>query len=537
MNPTPQQKKVLDWSGTKLAVVAGPGSGKTATLVEKIKLLPPDDLPKTAVITFTIAAAAELKSRLGATKVGFVGTLHAWCARILRAHGSKIIDPTFVVISQFDADVVLDRVHADSSKKIGKSEIEDRIDWQKFVTGKFTGGDAVDDLAGVYMSRLITTRRIDYDALLHLALSLLTDLNPPREEILFVDEVQDSSVIDWKIYEAWKPRIMVAIGDLDQNIYSFRGASPEMFHAWMGSAGVDTLALEKNFRSDRAICAAANGLMKLGKDRVSKRTSAVSKKNGRFSLSTYSDREEMKSLIVAWAKAREEAKESWAVLCRTNRDVQSVRSALKEAKVETDDSPTFGPVNHLSVFLDVVADPENDTSARRALTVFRGDIPAAEITKMDIEARSTGVSMSSLIGKLIPDLDYAPFIKHHPLDLVIWKPIIDAGRIPELANLEKIIATLDPTATVQDLAAAVVQFDREAPTCLRTVRTIHKAKGLEWDAVLIPGIDEGEFPPSDPDRLEESRRLLFVGVTRAKHHFAGYSNLSKPSRFTEEMLS
>ncbi len=539
MTPSKEQQAVIDWAGTDLAVLAGPGSGKTATIVNRIKATKPEILAETAVITFTVAAAGELKSRLDGVKVGFIGTLHSWCRRFLEVHGEKIGIPSpFTVASAFDADEALAAVLEDSGGKVSEKALRAAISWKDFVTGKGDSDTLVGRLARVYIMRLWQASKIDYDGLLQLTLHLLREGSQPFHRYLYVDEAQDSSDIDWAIYGGINPKVSVIVGDYHQAIYEWRGASPKIFVAWANRKDVDVLMMNDNYRSTVAVCNASNMLMRRSTQKLSnKKSKPITKSLGVLDVRSFDSNETMKWGVVEWAKAVElEAKKTWAILCRSNREVMAIRGILKVEGIVTDDKQVTGAVNRLQCILDVIINTYNDAAAVKALKVLVPNIDSRDINRLLIECRTKNERVSGHMSKHLPEMDYAPFIRETPCNIEVWRPFIDSGRYPEIKVLPSVIAALPEDATIEDIAQALTEFDVDEKSIGRTVRTIHKAKGLEWDSVLVPSVNEGVFPPASGD-VEESRRLLFVAITRAKHRLSMFSNEDSVSRFVGEIMS
>jgi uncharacterized protein YjbI with pentapeptide repeats len=282
MTLDPQQQEAVDSRAPVTLVAASAGSGKTKVLVERIKSLvaggelEPHEI---ACMTFTNTGARELATRLGTIRLGYIGTLHGFCFRMLQRHGAAVGYRAggINLISEEHSDELLAEVaKALSFKGSGKALKEAR-----------------DPLAQLCHKerdhRLKRNNLVNFDGVLRDALFLLECCGHVRVELgikeLLVDEAQDSALVDWEIYRVLQTPSRFIVGDPDQSIFAFRGAYPKGFVD--ASRGATLIRLETNYRSAIAICHAANALISHNSDCIEKTMISHSDARGHVSVQRY----------------------------------------------------------------------------------------------------------------------------------------------------------------------------------------------------------------------------------------------------------
>ncbi|MGB8295899.1 MAG: ATP-dependent helicase, partial [Polyangia bacterium] len=292
MIPTPAQQQAINSNETDILCVAGPGSGKTQTTVDRIKRLIETSTPPARIValTFTNAAAKELEERLQSDwpclpdgsaisdnaqmatyHLGYTGTLHGFAFRCLREHGALLGYGTHLtVISPESAQDLLEQ----KAKELGCRDTIKRL-----LEIKAAGLDTTkrmtvaETTVASFLQELKQASIVDFDILLTEFARLVRE-HPEclagRWDHLFVDEVQDSSTTDWQIYRGLPIPSKFYGGDPDQSIYGFRGAAVAEMVAHAQAAKVITL--ESNFRSLEPICRAAQALIEYNAGRIPKAT-------------------------------------------------------------------------------------------------------------------------------------------------------------------------------------------------------------------------------------------------------------------------
>ncbi len=531
-----------------VCLLAGAGTGKTRAITHRIAygvatgVYPPG---RVMALTFTARAAGELRGRLRALGAGGVSarTFHASALSQLNFFWPQVIGGTMPRLLEGKAKVIAHG--ADSLRlKLDTATLRDvaaEIEWRKTsrlsieeyaaknrpVSPALTL-DKMVALQHAYESVKDERRQIDFEDVL-LAAAGMVEAEPRvaqqvREQYRFfvVDEYQDVSPLQHDLLQLWLgPRNDVCVvGDVSQTIYSFAGASPDYLLGF-GSEHEDAvvLRLEQNYRSTPSIVAAANRLMR---DRPGALTlRSASQRSGPVPVTTAYASDSAEARAVANSVAAEIATgtkpESIAVLFRINVQSQALETALADAGV-----PYL--VRGSSRFFD-------QREVKEALMLLRG---ATVNTAVEPLFKTVSDVLRSIGWSQEP-----PEIRGAVRDR--WDSLNALMHLAEEA----------PTGTslrqfVDDL------FERQAgqhePTMAAvTLATLHSAKGLEWESVYLVGLTEGLVPISyakDPAAIEEERRLLYVGVTRARRALAlswstspqqGRAGQRSPSRFLAEL--
>lgn len=503
--PSREQASVLAEESARLAIIAGPGSGKTTTLVRRIGL----DInrghasARTAVITFTNAAASHLKDKLAADGVplpGFVGTLHAWALAYLRSVGNKRL----AVADEETANEVLKMcIEALRLKKTNVSKAREALGTAAHTTD-MEPSTAL--LVGVYEKKLAMWGLTDYDLLLRQAHEhLATGAWDCGVGHLYVDEYQDSGDIDAAIYRLMGYNTAFVVGDPDQSIYSFRGGNPAHLLSFTREAGVRTLFLEDNYRCGVEICRAANNLMGHQHDRVKKHTVPVRREPEAESL--------VQGHVQAWecetdaaeieylARRLKLSTRAWrdkAVLVRYNHDRKAITEGLKKHCIpvagEGEQTPGW---DKLMVLVQALAAPSPLTFA--AFDKLMKGRPITEGLKLYGEGAD-------------PPLYIAPTMGWTALYSACATVGIPAEAISRLNSFRQPHVELD----LQALLLWIRETGKpQANEDAVVVTTYHGAKGREWPEVLMPCMSAVALAAKDVDALAEERRLVFVGITRA----------------------
>lgn len=532
----PKQQQVVDSTSRRVVAVAGPGSGKTHTLISRISRLVNDGInPKRiCAVTFTTSAAKELERRLAETipgrTIGFCGTLHSLMLRLLTA--KRGASPT--VVGKDLAETMLQDVIAELRYNGAKKDLEAAMGDRAGLGQPNAALTKAVAVARVFYRRLLQDGMLTFDMILSEGLALLegldisaTDENGWLFDHLLVDEFQDSSDIDAKIYEALPIPFKTFCGDSDQAIYAFRKGNVMNLMRLVLDLDAEVITLETNYRSDAMICAAANNLIRHNRTRVNKRTVAASSAPGVAVCVQH----ETEGLENRWLgdELRRYRPEQVAVLVRTNAQAEKVRTILQANghKVCRREIPNLPPdwaeVKH---FLALMADPTNDRLAELYLARKVGPAKASQLA---LAAVADGLTVS----KAVLGVDGA-----HDVVATVPEIISRAGfsvlSVVLIESTIKGLATGAEPPTMADLSLALAEIEDHSLIVQDgiTVSTIHGAKGREWDVVFMPCMEQETFPGTRKDlalTIEDERRLCYVGMTRAKRGlYLSFANRRAP---------
>lgn len=564
----PEQREAVMYRGGHLLIVAGPGTGKTRTLTHRIAhLLRSEGIPPDQVLalTFTNKAAGEMKERLTPLTAGtssgkvWVGTFHAFCLEVLRAHGDRVNLPLpFGLCSEMDVPVLAGQVIADAGKGArALSRFLKNLSALKAasVTGQGHANPSEELLFFFrkYQEILRNQGLLDLDDLEVETLRLFQD----HPEVcvsysrgfpwIFVDEYQDTNPIQAQILKALvyasdpsgptetddSPPYAVrrapcavsicAIGDPNQSIYGFRGADLQNFYRFEEDfPGTKRMILNRNYRSTQTILDGSGAVM----DRHDVFLASAGPGTAICIAACRTQAEEAEMAVEHIEKlvggttyfsldsgrvASHEAGEDIgfgdiAILYRLNAQGDGFEEALSRAGipyVRSGESPLISryPVNILWRFLQTLQNPSSPFYREVYLDL------------MDHDARR----VERILGQFNPE-DSLPdliekAVKHHGLDAVSGDEDEALRRLSRIAKgFDGDLASfLDILSLERGIDHATLAGDRVA------LMSLHAAKGLEWPVVFIGGCEDGLIPCSlfgDRDDAEE-KRLLYVGMTRA----------------------
>ena len=520
----PEQRQAVESPEPVTVVAAGPGTGKTGTLTERILYLveergaAPEEI---TAVTFTNQAAGELRSRLknrlGARRAAKVhtGTFHALCLELLGE---------VRLVSQGDALELAGAVlRARGDRRSPRALLEAVSQVKNGVPMEEAGLEA--ELFDAYCARLRELGALDFDDLLLEALKLDT-AGQRRFRHLLVDEFQDVSAVQYSLVRSWSRDggSLFAIGDPDQAIYGFRGASGRCFQRLLEDCPqARVVRLTENYRSTPEILAAAlpvirenpGGDRTLRPNRPSGRAVRLVETGGGAQEGAWIAGEIARltggvDMLEAQSLDREREDRAFsdiAVLCRTRRQLESMERCLRRRDIPCVVSGRWD-------FLDA---PE----VRGPLAYFRWLLEPS-----DAAARETAQNLCPL-DALAQAESWRPLAQEEkPWRLIErWEERWGAsGALDKLRNMavfhESFRDFWEALALGReaDLRRAVGR-DGEGRWASGAVRlmTIHAAKGLEFPAVFLAGLEKGLMPlEARGADLEEERRLLFVGITRAR---------------------
>ncbi len=552
----PDQRAVAEHLTGPLCVLAGAGTGKTRAVTYRIANgVHSGTYSPSAVlaVTFTARAAGEMRSRLRDLGVGGVQarTFHAAALRQLSYFWPQAIGGGIPRIAEHKASLIAEaagRLGLDVDR-LAIRDLAGEVEWSKvsMITAdgypKAAQRAGRSDVAGhppTTISRLLSVYEqvkeergvIDFEDVLLLQVGILTEhpeiaatvRNQYRHFI--VDEYQDVSPLQQRLLDLWLGgrKELCVVGDVSQTIYSFTGATPKFltdFRRRYEDATVVTL--NRDYRSTPQVVSLANNVLaRAGKARSAAAVELIAQQPSgpAVKFDSYSDDEEeargaalrIKDLIRSGVQASE-----IAVLYRTNGQSPAYEQALAQAGVGY---LVRGGERFFS-----------RSEVREAIVLLRGAARSAGEETMPRTVRDVLSSMGWT--------DQAPAAR---------------GAVRERwESLNSLVALADELATTReaDMNEYVAELAeraaaQHAPAVQGvTLASLHSAKGLEWDAVFLVGVCEGLMPISLAEgaaAIEEERRLLYVGITRARRHLSlsygrsrttGGRGSRKPSRFLD----
>jgi DNA helicase-2/ATP-dependent DNA helicase PcrA len=608
----PEQRRAVLHDGGPLLLVAGAGSGKTRAIVARIIRLIRDGVPAESIlgITFTNRAAGEMRDRVAKALSGgtapsagdmvarafpvagrrlsslpWLGTFHAFGASLLRRHGDRIgLSPRFVIYDVRDQHDVLKQILKDLN-----------IDEKKFTPSKFAwlverskrDGVSVESAAlaagwrfismaeqvgKAYDAALKEAGAVDFTDLIRLPVVLLAGapdvLSSVRAEFrhFLVDEFQDVDAAQAELTEliALGADSFCAVGDEDQSIYGWRGASAgPMLSFERRYPDAQVIHLSTNYRSRAAILSVAGAL--IARNRMRREKAIVPSRKGGDppALSVYPD-QEAEGREVAAAVSREinagTPPTGIAVFYRVNAQSRAIEDALRMLRIPYvlrgalsfyERAAVRDAVSYLKWFLH----PEDAVSLKRMLKFPRRGVGDVTLNRAREASRREAVPLRETLRRIpnlaavfsFRDLWLAELAQMSPAEalyaLLKGAGYLDAleeaarapgleregaGRGEDLENVGELLRVAEgfPGAGeealrefLEKMTLAAEETGGDEAEAVRLM-TLHNAKGLEFDVVFLVGLEDGLLPHSrsleSAGELEEERRLFYVGLTRAR---------------------
>ena len=705
-----RQREAVTHAGSPLLILAGAGSGKTRVLTHRIAYLLATGRARAGqilAITFTNKAAAEMRERAGVL-VGddarrmWVSTFHSACVRLLRyEHEAAGLSSSFTIYDAQDSQRLIQMVLKAQDvdiKRFTPKMVAARISDAK---NELIGPARYADLAGKdpvsrivaaayveYDKRMRASNALDFDDLIMRTVELLRD-NPliaehyhRRFRHILVDEYQDTNHAQYVLVrtlvgdgsDGVTPAELTVVGDSDQSIYAFRGATIRNIEEFERDfAGARTILLEQNYRSTQNILSAANAVIARNTGRRAKNLWTASGDGALITLDAADSEHDEARFVVGEIDRLADAGTDWgdiAVFYRTNAQSRAleellVRQGIPYRVVGGTRFYERREIKDALAYLQVISNPDDTVAARRVLNVpkrgigakaeeaiaahaahygisfgaalrhlwLRAGCPAGEGEGIDVDAlarpvssdeagaapadpasaatgegakptgereEATASSQDSVERESAPDPASVPEvvgitaraaksaaafwglietlraaeargasqadILEEVLDRTGYLAELrrsddpqDASRVENLAELHSVAGAFvadAPTGTLADFlerVALVADSDQVPAEGERggqvTLMTVHTAKGLEFPAVFVTGMEDGTFPHQrslgDESELEEERRLAYVAITRARERLYltraavrsawGTPQEMPPSRFLDDI--
>lgn len=601
----PRQLEVVQDTESPILVLAGAGSGKTRCIIYRAAyLIREKHVPpwKILIVTFTNKAARELQTRLEdllgiPMRSLWVGTFHSICARILRYEAIHLpYNANFSIYDEDEQKSVLKKIykeHGFDLKKFPFNRVLGRIGRYKnrlilpseieipeHETNPFLKG--FKNIYHYYQQALLMNQAMDFDDILLNTARLLQDNEAVRNKYqemfgyVMIDEYQDTNQAQFEIIHqiASSHQKVCVVGDDDQAIYSFRGATlRNILEFERDYRQVKAIRLEQNYRSTTAILDLANAIISHNKNRHSKELWSDLGEGLKPKLQVFEDgNAEADSIAKSILKDRQEgiALRNIAVLYRTNAQSRLFEHSLMQEQIPYSIVGSLHfyqrkEIKDILAYLAAISNPSDNESLLRIINEPPRGIGQTSVGHLISFAAKAHISVSQALASVgsINDLNAGAKkrIGEFALKLNAWQheaqfsPAADLVKavVEDLGLISLYNKSSDPKEIVRaenliEFVASVNEFserfqkENDRPALLTDflpfialqtdldkvsdeldsirLMTLHNAKGLEFEVVYIVGLEDELLPHrmsmDSREEIEEERRLFYVGVTRAK---------------------
>jgi DNA helicase-2/ATP-dependent DNA helicase PcrA len=608
----PQQSAAVTHFGGPLLVVAGAGSGKTRVLTRRIAYLMAERGAQPfeiLAITFTNKAAGEMKERVSElvgnrAKLMWVSTFHSACVRILRQEAVRLgFSTTFSIYDQADSlrlvTLVMRDLNLDPKRynprgvasviSNAKNELLGPADYRNATQNSFE--EIVAEVYAIYQQRLTSANAMDFDDLIMKTVEVMQKYPESRARYrhrfkhILVDEYQDTNhaqyILIRELVGADREGIPAAelcvVGDADQSIYGFRGATIRNIMQFEEDyPDATTILLEQNYRSTQNILSAANAVISLNEARKEKNlwsdAGSGPKLMGFVAENEHHEAEFVRDELFRLQREGLSTFGETAIFYRTNAQSRVFEEIFMRATIpyKVVGGVRFyerKEVKDLLAYLRVIVNPNDEVSMRRIINTPKRGIGDRALDALDDLAKKEGITFWQSLNRsneagLTPktSASISQFVSmlgalrvlveaNRPPSTIAAAALEQSGLLDELRdshdpqdevrveNLEELVAVAEEyeerevdegeeisLAGFLEDVALVADADEipegEDHGGVVTLMTLHTAKGLEFPTVFLSGMEEGVFPHSrtlgEKKELEEERRLAYVGLTRAQ---------------------
>ena len=592
------QQLAVDTTEGPLLILAGAGSGKTTVLVNRVEHIISSHLAtpwQVLAITFTNKAAGELRERL-VSAIGeeandiWAYTFHSCCSRILRRFGEKIGYTNHFTI--YDTDDSR-RVMKQCQKQLG---IEDKLINHKSILAEISRAkdslispeeykqtaqndfrkSKIAECYELYQAQLKKSDAMDFDDIIFNTVKLLEENEDVRNiyqtqfKYVMVDEYQDTNHAQYVLTSllADKYKNICVVGDDDQSIYRFRGATIENILSFENHyKGAKVIRLEENYRSTQNILDGANAVISHNKNRKGKTLFTRSGSGDKIVYKTVmSESEESQYIIDEIVKNVNNGMKysDHAILYRMNAqsrnlEVMLTKSGISHRIIGGHRFFDRKEIKDIVSYLAVINNPSDNVRLQRIINVPKraiGDtmfanvleigaglgMSAFEVCERADEFQKTSRSASKLMNFTKMIRDFQECIENGMGLNDLLQEVLDVTKYLDYLQ-EEPETYEDRVNNIKELSSMFIKYEEESEDANLSefledvalisdidsynededavvLMTLHSAKGLEFPVVFIPGMEEGIFPGNQSmfseEDLEEERRLAYVGITRAK---------------------
>ncbi len=576
----PSQRAVAESREKHVVVLAGAGTGKTAAIVHKVAHLIRQGVRRREVmmITFTRKAAGEMQKRIsgligdvpkdGREDTMLIGTYHSLASLLIRrdATGFGLAGRNFTTLDEDDAASLMKAAFRECGITAGdvlspakvraalSFAVNKRLSLGKHFMQAFDeNGERAERLVAIYRKLKRAANALDYDDLLAVWARRLGEdaayAARLRETFRHVicDEFQDNNALNYEILSRINPRHLTVVGDVNQSIFGFRGASCGLVDQFIGEhPQARIIRLEDNYRSGQKILDLANKVVESAPRALV--LHSAKKHESAAHLVALPTAVSESAFILDWIRRKTERgvkPAEVAILARSSRSIESVEMALKLQKIPY---RKYGglmlgdaaEVKDFVAFLRLAFNPDDRVALVRCLTQFPG-VGEASAERFAAGGEDEGHDELFKVERSLPrgagnlnawleKMRATPGVggKGAYLLSVIF-PLIERSYPQNSAErMETLKVLADSMASVKGgMEDFLDAFSLERSTEVDhleselTVATIHASKGLEFDHVVVCGAGSKQMPHPksvEADALEEERRLMYVAVTRARRN-------------------
>jgi DNA helicase II / ATP-dependent DNA helicase PcrA len=533
-----EQRNAVEAPEFAIAVLAGPGSGKTRTLAHRARhLLRGAGASRALLLTFTNKAAAEMKTRaLGTAIVSSdrieASTFHGFGVRFLRSHGEQLgIASDFEIIDPEEEKVLARAVAAAAG-------VANRLNAWQHARKRGLGRDGRTEAFGAaYEAAKREQGLVDFDDLVVVTGTILAEnaaiaaAYGSRFQHVLVDEFQDTNAAQFQIVSALAPHVasISVFADDDQAIFRFVGAEFENIARFVDELAATVYPLTCNYRCRNEIVAYANALISC--DPRSSRRMRAHKDGGSVTLRRYASTEQEAQALaeeITGRLAAGAAPASVAVLVRSGYRANDLVTGLRAKGLPVSDwrGDTYQPAGRRTFIaaMSCLRGTLNNRQAERLCDLIGIEDTGERDTDAFLHAAQERPVAAGLLQMraLAFAGENAHAVARQAQRAVAAADPATASMLVELVDAVADFQEHDAQFTLDDLLADLVLGGGGRPPTVGggiKVATLHKTKGLEWPTVFMLGLEEGHMPDykcEGEDQLLEERRLCFVGVCRAE---------------------
>lgn len=610
-NLNKEQKEAVECINGPVLVMAGAGSGKTKVLTTRIAYLIEQGIKDYNIlaITFTNKAAQEMRDRVS-NLIGdvssFIGTFHSFGLRVIRENVDFFnLQSNFSIIDSDDSNTIIKKIIKDMNldpKQYSPYYIRNKI---SFIKNQMLTDLELDKLFNTPMDKVVVevyhkynqklkeSSSVDFDDLLVFPVKLFKERKEVLEhyqekyKYILIDEYQDTNPVQYKLslLLANKYRNIFVVGDMNQSIYAFRQADfRNIINFENDFKDAKVIKLEHNYRSTNIILNAANDVIKHNAER--KDLKLYSDKGDGLKIKYLRSYDEKHEISLVLDEIKDLLNNGYepqdiCILYRTNAQSRAIEDVFLSKGIPY---KVFGSyyfynrkeIKDLISYLKLIYNQNDEISLRRIINTPKRGIGESSINDLEERAHASNITMfealsskkelefKNIILDLIKESENISLtelidvvldksgLKH---ELEASKLLEDEVRLENLMEFKSITATYEERTGSVNLGDFLEEVSLVADMANHTedgnavtLMTIHSAKGLEFQAVFLVGMEEGLFPHNMSlmeNNIEEERRLCYVGITRAKERLYltnakrrmlyGKDQMNMPSRFISEI--